>query len=167
MLLSGRYNKEYILMKKILLLFFLFLPLNALAEDVYISVRETFLRSKPSFLSKGIVLRHGDALSVLDKDLGNWIKVKNVFGKTGYIHSSSVSERRIVLKTNNNLAPRHAAQSDVVMAGKGFSREVERQFALKNRALNFAAVDRMEREKISVNDLSNFIKQGKLSEVDK
>jgi hypothetical protein len=49
-----------------------------------------------------------------------------------------------------------------VLAGKGFNKEIENKYATINSNLNYAAVDRMERIKISTAELNQFVVKGKL-----
>ena len=50
------------------------------------------------------------------------------------------------------------------MAGKGFNKEVEEQYAVENVDLNFQAVDKMEQQVVSENELRRFVEQGRLGE---
>lgn len=134
----------------------------ALAADVYVTVRESKLRSKPEFLASPVAsIRYGDKLSVV-KDSEPWMQV-SFGGKQGYVHSSAISTRKVVLSASKGAAGANVDQSDVVLAGKGFSSEVEKQFAATHSNLSFAAVDAMERVKISTAELDAFVKQGKLT----
>ena len=148
--------------RSIVFLFIVFLPALAWAENVYVTVRETQLRAKPDFLSKGAALRYGDSLTVLS-DSQSWINVKTISGQQGYVHRSAISERRIVLKGQSSFVSSGASQNDVVMAGKGFSSEVENQYSSKNPVLDFRTVDAMERPRVAPADLSSFVKQGQLN----
>lgn len=146
----------------IILAAFIIVPSISLAENVYVSVRETQLRPKADFLSKGTFLKYGDMLNVI-KDQDNWLNVKTAVGKQGFVHRSAITERRVVLKGQSSFMSSGSSQSDIVLAGKGFSKEVENQFALQNRSLNFRAVDTMEKPRVAPNDLSMFVTAGKLN----
>lgn len=147
--------------KRVSFLIFLFCPILAWAENIFVTVRETQLRAKPQFLSKGALLRYGDSLSVIE-DGPSWINARSTSGQQGYVHRSAVTERRIVLKGQSSFVP-SGSQNEVVLAGKGFSREVENQFASQNPVLDFRQVDQMERPRVAPNDLSAFVKSGQLS----
>ena len=139
-------------------------PLAALAapSQVYLTVREAKLRSKADFFSTPAGdIKYGDRLSVVNES-GTWLLVKSPSGKQGYVHQSSITERQVVLKSSGKFDANQADQNDVVLAGKGFSAEVEREFAASHRNLNFADVNAMERIKVSANELSNFVQDGKL-----
>ena len=147
----------------LILLFSLSMPFTAWGQNVFVSVRETQLRPKPDFLSVGSVLKYGDMLSIIENG-SSWINVRTIFGKQGYIHRSAISERQIVLNSQSSFHTSGASQNDVVLAGKGFSREVEEQFAAQNRTLNFREVDAMERPRVAPADLATFTKQGQLND---
>ena len=138
-----------------------FTTASASASEVYVTVRETKLRSKGEFLASVIAnVRYGDKLSVV-KDSDTWLQV-SFGGKQGFIHRSAISERKVVLSSSKEFSGSNVDQNDVVLAGKGFSSEVERQFAKSNSQLNFSGVEAMERVKISSSELDAFVKQGKL-----
>lgn len=152
------------LVKQVVLLLVvgLFSISSALAADVYVTVRESKLRSRPEFLASPVAsVRYGDRLSVV-KDSEPWMQV-SYGGKQGYVHSSAITTRKVVLSASKGAAGANVDQSDVVLAGKGFSSEVEKQFAATHSNLSFAAVDAMERVKISTAELDAFVKQGKLT----
>jgi uncharacterized protein YgiM (DUF1202 family) len=149
--------------KSISIVFFLVLITvgSASAADVYVTVRESKLRTKPEFLASATAsVRYGDKLSVV-KDSEPWMQV-SIGGKQGYIHSSAITTRKVVLSASKGSAGANVDQSDVVLAGKGFSSDVEKQFAATHSNLSFASVDAMERVRISTAELEAFVKQGKL-----
>ena len=131
------------------------------AETLSVKVRAVKLRIAPQFWAAGSAdLKYGDEVAV-EKEAGEWYRVKTGAGKEGFLHSSALSERRVVLSSTK--APsKEADPSQVVMAGKGFSREVEQQYAGHGRESSYAQVNAMERLKISDAELLNFMRQGKL-----
>lgn len=150
--------------------FFLFLVLNlilinqanASPKSFYVTVREAKLRPRAEFfVPSNINVYYGDKLDVLS-DEGAWLKVRNQRKQEGYIHKSALSERRVVLKASAVMQGGQANQNDIVLAGKGFSAEVEKQYAAEHNNLNFAAVDSMERAQVSDQTLANFISAGQL-----
>ena len=137
---------------------------DALAEDVYVTVRESKLRPKPDFFSAGIAdLKYGDRLQVVSSS-EPWLTVKTAGGRSGYVHQSAISEKRVVLRSSASFDAAGQDSNDVVLAGKGFSAAVEKQFASQNSQLNFADVNAMERIKVSPKDVANFVQQGKLKQ---
>jgi hypothetical protein len=133
------------------------------AESVTISVRETQLRSDRDFLSRGSKLSYGDMLSVLSKD-ESWLKVRTLQGKEGFVHRSAITDRVIKINAGRKtgLSDNYSSKDEVVLASKGFDKDVEKQFAQNNRSLNFSAVNQMEQLSVSGNEVSSFIKSGML-----
>ena len=98
-----------------------------------------------------------DALSEED---GAWLKVQKG-GKSGYLHSTAVSERKVVFKSTNSVG-KGGSDKDVILAGKGFNKEVEESYSQKKPNLNYSDVDKMERLSIGDSELASFIKDGQL-----
>ncbi len=132
---------------------------SAAAESIYVKVKSTKLRSQPSFISSTSgSLSYGDQVDKVESE-GSWIKVRTRAKAVGYLHESSVSESRIVLSSGSAHGSKPDS-ADVVLAGKGFSAEVEKSYASSHRELNFSAVNAMERIVISDKELSDFSKDG-------
>lgn len=132
------------------------------ADLLYVHYREAKMAAKPSLLAPRVmVVRYGAALEVLGEE-GSWYKVREPKSRAvGYVHAVATTPRRVVLKSNRAVDVR-ADAGDVVLAGKGFNPEVERQLAATNPKLNFKGVDEMERLRVSDAELTAFIKAGKL-----
>jgi uncharacterized protein YgiM (DUF1202 family) len=135
----------------------------AAQEEVYIKVRSTRLRAAPQHYANSIAtLSLGQALTVIKKE-GAWLQTKTKDNKSGYIHESAITERKTTLALSRS-ASKSASASDTALAGKGFSREVEKQFASRNPNLTFADVDAMEKIVISDSTLKSFVVSGGLKE---
>jgi len=131
------------------------------SEERFVQVRITRLRAQPQMWATGVAdVKYGDSLSVVESSDG-WFKVKTAQGRTGFIHSSAVTPRRIVLsgKGDVNLM---VDSGDVVLAGKGFSKEVEEEYRRTVGGSGFSDVDAMERVNIREAELRQFIAAGKL-----
>lgn len=147
------------------LLALLFVPLfSAYADDVaYIQTRNATILTEPKLLSKAKKkLAYGDAVSVLNSESG-WTKVRSSDKVEGFIHNSALTSRSVSLSGSKS-ADGSVSNSDISLAGKGFSPEVEKQLASQNSALNFVAVDAMERITVSPDQTRSFVKSGKLNE---
>lgn len=130
-------------------------------SDVYVQVRTTKLKAKPQQWSTAAAdLKYGDRLTQTGAE-GSWLKVKTAGGASGYVHVSAVSARKIVLSSKST-GDNGTNSEDVVLAGKGFSKEIESQYAAQNGALDFKEVDRMESIKVSPKELAAFMQAGKL-----
>ena len=127
-----------------------------------IKVRTTQVRSSPAFFASAVKsLNYGDTVTALAPE-GDWIRVTVGASGTGYVHSSAVTAQKIVRSGSARAVGGAVDSDDVVLAGKGFNPEVEKQYASSRRDLNFGAVDRMERRTISDSEVAAFVKAGKL-----
>lgn len=129
--------------------------------SVYVQMQTATIRKSPKHYAPSVTeVRFGQALTTLGDD-GDWLKVKAAGGKEGFIHSSALSSKKIVIAKGGTRG-KGPDEADVVLAGKGFSPEVEKSYAQKDRSLNFAAVNLMERSKVSEGELQQFLSAGKL-----
>lgn len=144
------------------------LPLAAQAaaasgQPMYVQVRSSKIRSAPEFWAAAVSgVSYGDRVTVVpgQKSESGWLKVKAA-GKEGFLHISALTSRKVVLRGSGEQSPRAADASEVVLAGKGFSKEIEADYA-RTHALSYAAVDQVERTRVSDGALAAFIKAGKL-----
>jgi len=97
------------------------------------------------------------------QERGAWKKV-TVPGtrREGWVHGSAVTSKVLVLKSGTQSVKTGASSSEVALAGKGFSEQVEKEFKKKNRTLDFTQVDRMETFKISPTQIEAFLEEGSL-----
>lgn len=131
------------------------------ADDVWVQVRESRVRARPLFYATTIQsVKYGDRLSKLGEDNG-WVGVR-AGGREGYVPLSAVSPKVIVF-SSADVAKVQADPSELVLAGKGFSREIEQSFKKQDSSARFDLVDRVEREaRASSGEVERFIKQGGL-----
>lgn len=143
----------------------LFIPRVGVAEPVYVQVASTTLRAEPKHWAKAILtLRYGDSMTVLQEQeavVPGWLQV-HVRSKTGYVHSSSVTEKRVIVKGSEKGKIPAIASSDVVLAGKGFNEELEKLFRARGTTTDYRALDRMMTLRVSDQELKTFIQEGKL-----
>lgn len=130
----------------------------------YVQVRNAKLRSEPkSYASVVANLNYKDEVEEVDSKNG-WLKV-TAKGRTGYIHETALTTSRIVSSTKD-VSP-FSGESDVVLAGKGFSQSVEDQYKKQNPNSKqaFVELDRLERTYSGWNpSIQSFRKSGKLEE---
>lgn len=139
------------------------LPLFAQTQNMSVQVKQSSVRSSPSFL--GNIIQHvtyADTLHVL-ANRGDWANVALPNGKSGWIHASALSEKKIVLRSGSHEASSTASSDEIMLAGKGFSAEVEADYRSKNTSLNYDRLDKMEKYAISQKQLGEFMREGKLS----
>jgi hypothetical protein len=140
---------------------FLFSADSLHAEEVWLQVKESLLRAEPRFYARGVApVRYGDRLQAVSKD-GGWVKVQ-LKTMQGYLPGSSISPKRIVLSGARAVSV-EADTADVVLAGKGFGKEIEEQYRRSVSGLRYDLVDVVERSsKVTPADVAQFAKKGGL-----
>ncbi|RKX72926.1 MAG: SH3 domain-containing protein [Spirochaetes bacterium] len=143
-------------------LFFMLLQLNAVAEQMMsVTVQETQVRERPSFLGKILaVLKYGDRLPVTAEQ-NEWARVLLPDGNEGWVHLSALTKKRIVLKAGEAEVSEAATSEEVALAGKGFNKEVENEYKKKHN-LDYTWVDRMEEIEFPPDRLISFLKEGEV-----
>jgi hypothetical protein len=131
---------------------------------MYIAARTIELKSDTGFFASARgTLRYGAAVTVLQID-GKWAEVRSAAAGSsvsGWTAVANLSAKRIVSSGATG-----ATTSEVALAGKGFNQETERAYKAKGR-LNYADVDRTETQKVTKQDLRNFIVEGRLFQGDR
>ncbi len=133
-------------------------------QRMSVQVQDGKLRADPSFLGKitGSVA-YGDEVTVI-RQQDPWLFVSTRSGQlSGWIHSSALTEKEIVLRAGDANVQKTASQREIALAGKGFNPQVENEYRRRNPNLDFEWVDRMERIIVSDAEIRQFIKDGKLS----
>jgi hypothetical protein len=138
-----------------------------MAKKMSIQVRTGEVRVKPSFLGKIVArLAYGEQVT-LSGQKGDWMKVVPTGGRpSGWIHGSALTTKKIVFQAGSANVSAAADSSEVALAGKGFSRQVEDAYRRKNRQLDFRSIDQMERVTISPAQIERFLKEGGLKPVE-
>jgi hypothetical protein len=99
-------------------------------------------------------------VSKLSEENG-WVSVR-AGGQQGYLPLSVVSPKAIIFSTSD-VAKGQADSGELVLAGKGFSKEIEQSFQNQDGSARFDLVNRVEREaKVSPAEVAQFVKQGGL-----
>ena len=126
-----------------------------------VQVEQTPLRSAPSFLA-GVsgTVRYGDRVTVTGTRDG-WAQVRTASGDAGWVHASTLSERRIVLRAGETDARTGASGEEIALAGKGFNEDVEQAFRQEHDA-EYTWVDRMETIRVTPAEARVFVEQGRL-----
>ncbi|MFO7655391.1 MAG: SH3 domain-containing protein [Candidatus Krumholzibacteriia bacterium] len=134
------------------------------AQQVSVQVRETQLRSGPSFLAgAGARLAYGARVTVLE-ERGPWVRVRDGQGRDGWLHRSAVAEQK-VRRTGSGQDVAVTADSDeLALAGKGFNEETERAYRDRNDQLDYAWVDRMEGWRVSADECARFLAAGQVGD---
>lgn len=180
-------------MKKIFLFLVLVFPLSvAVADNVWVAVKKSTIKAKPTFLSPTIAtVNYQEELS-LSKKNNAWWNVSNGDAH-GWMHQSALSDEKLeagkkkgpstMLKTMRFFGRLSSDEDDsgkitslvrsanfdgnesdeVTLAGKGFNKEVEGIYRQKEETFNYAAVDLMESEEIEIDAIKQFVTEGLLT----
>ena len=133
------------------------------AKEMSVQVRDGQLRNRASFLGTVTgAVAYGDRVTVNQTQAG-WCEVATAAGKSGWIHESALTPKRVVLSSGANDARTGASGQEVALAGKGFSKEVEASYKSQNRDIDYTWVDWMGQQKVSHDQLVQFLKQGDLA----
>ncbi|MBN1670998.1 MAG: SH3 domain-containing protein [Kiritimatiellae bacterium] len=138
-------------------------PAAALAapKALSVQVKKGDLRDKPSFLGAIVAtLEYGARVELLEEK-GAWQKVvPEGGGSAGWIHASALTRKRIRLAAGKQDAEVAASSEEMALAGKGFNKEVEAEFKTRNKDIDFTWIDRMERWRVSSEQMQAFLKEG-------
>jgi uncharacterized protein YgiM (DUF1202 family) len=149
-------------MKRILFILLLCLVSTAVfaqrsGDTMYVAVRSVPLKAGTGFFARTVGnLAYGAQVTVLAVN-GKWAQVRSG-SLTGWTASSNLSAKRVVAQGDN----RSASASEMAMAGKGFSEEVEQEYKT-GKDLNYSAVDDLEKVMVADEELLGFIDEGRLA----
>jgi len=135
-----------------------------LAESVIVKIQTTNVRQEPKFYAVSLAtVQAGGSLEKLAEKEG-WIQVRTADGVTGWIHSSAVETKKFTLTGIDGNMKTEASASEVALASKGFNKSVEENYKARHAEANYAAVDLMERFKVTPAAVAEFLKKGRLGE---
>ena len=136
----------------------------AAADILVVKIQATQLRRNPQFFAPGVLaLKAGDKLEKVSESSG-WIQVKTSAGLVGWVHSSAVGTSKFALAASGTNMKTQATASEVALAAKGFNKQVEDNYRAKHGEANFAAVDAMFLLKVSLAQIEDFFKKGRLGD---
>jgi uncharacterized protein YgiM (DUF1202 family) len=131
-----------------------------------VQIKNGQLRATPSFLGQLVApVNYGDRLQVLEVQ-GDWSKVTAPDGKSGWIHTSALTTKKVVLKAGSDTVQSGASGDELALAGKGFNSDVEANFKAKNRNIDFTWVDKMEKIKVAPQAMQKFLTEGGIQPVE-
>ena len=142
----------------------LFASVGAFAAEMSVTVKQTQVRDKPSYLGKILgVLSYGDRVTVVDDSNKAWLKVTGPDGKlTGWVSASALTTKKIMLAASSENVQQGASSGEVALAGKGFNEDVEQKYKADGK-LDYAWVDKMETYNPSPDQVAAFLQQGGLN----
>lgn len=148
----------------LLVLFLITLPSFLVAESpsLYVEVRQTKLRKSPQHWATAVEnLRFGDKLEQLEAGQ-DWVKVRLREGVEGFVHQSALTNRKVVLSEGTQFEGALNDPSSVVLAGKGFNAEILSSYQATHQELDFTALTKLEQQRVSEQELRDFIQAGDL-----
>ena len=135
----------------------------AAVQQMSVQVRAGQLRATPSHLGKvAASVAYGDRLTVVQKQ-GAWYSVKDARGRTGWIHESALTTKRVVLKSGDADVAAGAGGDEIALAGKGFNEQVEGEFRARETGADYAWVDRMEAMVVTPEQAVAFLAAGEVA----
>lgn len=128
---------------------------------LYVGVKTGQLRATPMPFGRIVATPHyGDKVEELAVD-GAWLRVR--YGKTeGWMHNTLLSAKVAKLAAGQETVSGNASSEDLTLAGKGFNAQVESAYRKKNGSLDYATIDRMEKQTVTPKQMSSFLAEGGL-----
>ena len=124
-------------------------------------VQKWVVRAKPNAMGAQIdALAYGDRIEVGPLQNG-WYPV-TVNGVSGWVPASSLSTKKIVMRSGTSDAATGASSEEVAMAGKGFNKQVEDEMQAQGK-LDYAWVKKMYDFTAKEGDIVLFRAQGSLT----
>jgi len=136
------------------------LAFAAATKKMYVAVKTTALKTGTTlFAKKTATVSYGDEVTVLETK-GKWslVSVNSNSSKKGWISTSALSKRKIIAsgsKVSTNA-------DELALAGKGFNSGIEAEYK-KDGKVNYDAVDDMEAQIVTDDDIIPFINEGELT----
>jgi len=132
----------------------------AQTRQMSVTIKEAQARGTPSHLGTIVgTLPYGARVAVLGEQAG-WVRVALPSGGEGWLHSSALTEKRIVLQAGGSVQ-QSASSSEVALAGKGFNKELEDRYRTEKN-IDYSWVDRMEKFPVSPEQVAAFYRDGGL-----
>lgn len=130
-------------------------------SNVYVNVKTAQVKNGTGLFAKEVAsVSYGQNLVVVQtsgKKTQVSIPSANI---TGWISTGSLTSKKISGTSGSYVA---ASQSELALAGKGFSAEAEKAFKTSNANLDYSDVDEIEKITVSNSELEQFIIEGKLA----
>lgn len=128
------------------------------ADPATVQIKEASLYEKPSAISKFLgKVPYGTQLTIVSSQAG-WVQVKSDTLGSGWLRDQAITTKKIALQTGAQASGPSA--TEVSLAGRGFSEEVEKGYKAKNPNLDYADVDKMEAMGIEDDVLASFLRDG-------
>jgi SH3-like domain-containing protein len=133
----------------------------ALAAPMSVQIRNGKLRATPSQLGKVVATVDYGAQVEAGLPQRGWYQVTTADGKTGWLHESALSKKRIAMQAGTGDAATGVSSDEVALAGKGFNEQVEAKLRADGK-LDYTWVDRMAKFEVGAEQIAAFRTQGNL-----
>jgi hypothetical protein len=151
--------KKYLIMVVLCAGFVLSAAAQSAGSTLYVAIKSAVLKSSTDFFAgtRG-TLKLGDTVTVIQSK-NQWLEVRSAAqpSLTGWIQSASLTSKQIVASGS-----RSASASELALAGKGFSGDVEKIYQ-DEEGVDFSAVNAMENQNVPDRELYDFVVEGRLS----
>ena len=135
-----------------------------LAESMRVQVQTGQVRGTPSFLGPVVAsVPYGQPVEVLAVQ-EPWRQVRTAEGKTGWMHASALTAKRIAAQGSGSAVSAGASGDELALAGKGFNADVEAKFKAEHADIDFSWVDKMSKMSATASQLAEFAKAGGLKQ---
>ena len=134
----------------------------ALAAPLSVQVRNGKVRATPSQLGKVVATIDYGAKVQAGALQNGWYPVTLDDGKTGWLHESALTKKRIVMSAGTGDADTGASSDEVALAGKGFNAQVEAKMRADGK-LDYTWVDKMSKFEVPADQIALFRAQGNLA----
>jgi hypothetical protein len=132
--------------------------LAAAPSPATVQIKETSVYDKPSVISKFLgKIPYGTQLTVLSTQPG-WVQVKSDTLGVCWLRDQAVTMKKLDLQAGSEAGG--ASSTEVSLAGRGFSEEIEKGYKSKNPQLDYTDVDKMEAMGIEDSVLATFLQDG-------
>lgn len=131
-------------------------------DQVAIAVQNQFIYPMPAFYASPTEPVSYGTLAAIDEVQGEWFRITTSGNRSGWIHRTAVTGA-IESSYGGTTASGSVTSDEIMLAGRGFSSDMEQAYASDNPELDFAMVDRMVSSwKVSSADLYTFLVEGNL-----
>lgn len=148
------------------------LPLLLLAGDddpgpgdrVTIAVQNQFIYPMPAFYASPAVPVEYGTVALVEEVNGEWLRI-TAGSAAGWIHRTAVTGAIESAGSGGASASGEVASDEIMLAGRGFNRDLEEAYSGKHPELNYSAVDMMENSwNVSPEKLYEFLVRGNLAD---
>jgi len=128
------------------------------ADPATVQIKEASLYEKPSAISKFLgKIPYGTQLTIVSSQAG-WVQVKSDALGSGWLRDQAITTKKLAMKSGTQSSG--VSATEVSLAGRGFSEEIEKGYKAKNPNLDYADVDKMEAMGVDDTVLQTFLVDG-------